>query len=218
MTNRRRTAILTGTALILMAIVAIFSIGYAYPQFDNPELNEFLQENILQKNDLYYSMLIGIFIIIILDFIVSYSLYKYFEEDHKLISLTSGIIRVLYTVIFSVATFHLTKNLFADQLTNEMVRSNFEQFQTIWNSGLVVFGLHILMLGFLMKLHRKIPGILWSITMIAGISYSLVSSLKLGGANTELVTGLNMILALPMIIGEIGLAVWLLIVGGKEKK
>ena len=66
MNNQRRIAIITGTSLILMAIVAIFSIGYANTQFDNPEQTEFLKDNILQNTGLYQSMLIGILIIIIL--------------------------------------------------------------------------------------------------------------------------------------------------------
>ncbi len=156
MNNQRRIAIITGTSLILMAIVAIFSIGYAFTQFDNPEQTEFLKDNILQNTGLYQSMLIGILIIIILDFIVSYTLDKYFEEDHQKMSLISGIIRAIYTMILVIATYYLTKNLTTNELTNQIASSNYQQFQTIWNSGLVVFGFHIILIGWLMKQHRHI--------------------------------------------------------------
>lgn len=129
--------------------------------------------------------------------------------------MASGIIRAAYTVIFGVATYYLTKNLNTNELTNQIVRFNFQQFQTIWNGGLVIFGFHILFIGFLMKRHMKIPQILYYITWIAGISYVIVSLLKLGNPNSEMVRILVVILALPMTIGELGLAVWLLIKGGK---
>ena len=213
--NQRQIAITTGLLLIIMAIIAVFSIGYAYTEFDKPEQFEFLKDNILQNRGLYYSMLVGILMIIILDFIVAYTLYKYFEDDHKKTALASGIIRAAYTVIFGVATYYLTKNLNTNELTNQIVRFNFQQFQTIWNGGLVIFGFHILFIGFLMKRHMKIPQILYYITWIAGISYVIVSLLKLGNPNSEMVRILVVILALPMTIGELGLAVWLLIKGGK---
>ena len=215
MKNQRRIAIITGISLVLMAIFGIFSLGYAYTQFDNPEQSEFLKDIILANMGLYQSMLIGILIIIILDFIVSYTLYKYFENDNKKMSLLSGIIRVIYTLIFVIATYYLTKNSNTNELTNQKVISNYHKFQTIWNSGLVIFGFHIILIGWLMKLHHKIPKILWSITLLAGVSYMITSFLKVVSPDSEFVETLIMILALPMTIGELGLAIWLWIKGGK---
>jgi len=215
MKNQRRIAIITGISLVLMAIFGIFSLGYAYTQFDNPEQSEFLKDIILANMGLYQSMLIGILIIIILDFIVSYTLYKYFENDNKKMSLLSGIIRVIYTLIFVIATYYLTKNLNTNELTNQKVISNYHKFQTIWNIGLVIFGFHIILIGWLMKLHNKIPKILWSITLLAGVSYMITSFLKVVSPDSEFVETLIMILALPMTIGELGLAIWLWIKGGK---
>ena len=214
--KQRKAAKITGVALLTMTIIAIFSIGYAYDQFDRPEQLEWLKNNITQNIGLYYSMLTGILLIIILDFIVSYTLYKYFEEDKRKLALLSGIIRAIYTVIFGIATYFLTKNVNTNELSNQIIKSNFEQFQTIWNCGLVIFGFHILLIGYLMKVNREIPNILSYITIIAGISYMLTSLLKLEVPNSQLVNTLVMILALPMTIGELGLAIWLLIKGGKK--
>jgi len=216
--NQRRLAIITGISLILMAILAGFSIGFAYGEFYKPKQIEFLKDNILQNMGLYQSMLIGILMILILDLLVSYTLFKYFEDDNKKISFISGIIRVIYTIIFGIATYYLTKNLNAIELTSEIINSNFQNFQTIWNSGLILFGVHIFLIGGLMKIHKQIPKFLWYLTLIAGISYVVVHLLKLRYSNTVIAKTLEMILTLPMVIGELGLAVWLLIKGGKEIK
>lgn len=216
--NQRGIAIITGMSLIAMAIVAGFSVGYAYAELYKPEQIELLKDNIIQNKGLYQSMLVGILIILILDLLVSYTLFRYFETDNKKMSFVSGIIRAVYTVIFGIATYYLTKNLNTIELTNQIANSNFQQFQVIWNSGLVVFGIHIFLIGILMKLHNKIPKILWYLTLIAGISYVVVHLLKLGSPNSEDVKTLEMILALPMAIGELGLAIWLLIKGGKEAR
>ena len=218
MMNQRRLAITTGISLLIMAIVAGFSVGYAYAEFYNPEQLEFLKDSILQNMGLYQSMLIGILIILILDLLVSYTLYKFFEDDNKRMSFISGVIRVVYTVIFGIATYYLTNNLNTNELTNQIANSNFQQFQVIWNGGLVVFGFHILLVSFLMKLHMRTPKILWYLTLIAGVSYVVLYLLKLGSPNSEMVKNLEIILALPMAIGELGLAIWLLIKGGKETR
>jgi len=216
--NKRRIALITGWSLILMAIVAGFSVGYAFAEFNLPDQIDFLKENILSNKGLYRNMLIGILIILILDLLVSYTLYEYFKDDNGKISLISGGLRIIYTLIFGIATFYLTKNLNINNLTNQTINTNFQLFQSIWNGGLIIFGFHILLVGFLMKLHEKVPRILWYLTLIAGVSYVIVHLLKLTSPNSEFVSILSMILALPMAIGELGLAIWLIVKGGKEKK
>jgi magnesium-transporting ATPase (P-type) len=214
--NNRRIAIITGISLILMAVIAGFSIGYAYSEFYKPEQLENFNGIILNNQVLYKNMLIGILIILILDLLVSYTLYKYFENDNRKISLASAIIRMIYTLIFGIATYYLTKNLNINEITSQSINTNFQSFELIWNSGLIIFGFHILLIGVLMKLHRRIPKILWYLTLIAGVSYIFVHILKLTSPNSEFVTSLEMILALPMALGELGLAIWLLIKGGKK--
>jgi hypothetical protein len=67
-----------------------------------------------------------------------------------------------------------------------------------------------------MKVHSEIPKTLSYITLIAGASYVATSLLKIEHPNSEMTNTLIMILALPMTLGELGLAVWLLIKGGKK--
>ena len=215
--SKRRIAVITGWALIIMAIIAGFSIGFAFPEFNHPIQIDSLKNNIISKQGLYWSMLIGILAILILDLLVSYTLYKYFVDDNKKISLISSILRIAYTLIFGIAAFYLMKNLDTNGITEEMISINFQTFQLIWSIGLVIFGFHVFLLGILMKLHKVIPPILWYITLIAGVSYVVVHILKLTITSSGFVNNLEIILALPMAIGELGLAIWLLIKGGREK-
>ena len=123
-------------------------------------------------------MLFGLGITIALDFLVSYGLYRFFQDDHKKLAQLSGVLRLIYTLIFGFAAIFLFRNLNLDKSTNEMIWANYQCFQLIWNSGLVIFGFHILSIAFLMKLHQKVPRLLWNITFIAGFSYIGISILK----------------------------------------
>lgn len=216
--SQRRVAIISGISLILMGVVGGYSVGYAFPEFYATVYTDSAKDNLLNNQGLYKIMLVGILLTIILDLLVSYTLYKYFERDNNKLSLISGIIRLVYTVIFGIAAYFLTINLNADELTNSMVNANFYRFQFIWNSGLTIFGFHVFLLGVLSKIHKYVPRVLWWITLIAGVAYIVLSPLKVAYPNAEMVSNLEMILALPMAIGELGLAVWLLIKGGKQQQ
>ena len=211
----RRIAITTGISLLIMAIVGGFSFGYVYPEFNQIDQSEFTYDNMLNNKELYKNMLLGILIILILDLLVSYTLFRYFEKDNRRLSLVSAIIRIIYTIIFAIATLYLVRNLTDFEVTNQSIVANFQNFEFAWNVGLMIFGLHIILIGFLMKLHNRIPKFLYYLTLIGGISYVLVHLLKLNFPS-QFVANLEMVLALPMAFGEIGLAIWLLVKGGKE--
>lgn len=215
--SKRQIAILTGVSLILMAIIAGFSIGYAFSEFYQPEQLDLLKSKIINNQGLYKSMLGGILTILILDLLVSLTLYRYFEIDNNRISLISSVLRITYTIVFGIATLYLVKNLNSIVISNHEMSTNIKSFQSIWYGGLIVFGTHIFLLGILMKNHKRIPKIICYLTLSAGISYIIVHLLKLTNFNSEFTANLEMILMLPMALGELGLAIWLIIKGGKEK-
>jgi hypothetical protein len=211
MTNTRLNALLSGSLLMIMGTVAGYCIGALLPEFYNstaPELVDNLQD--------YKMVLLGIIVTIVLDFIVSYTLYKFFEPVNKKLSQIAGIIRLVYSVIFSIAAIFLFQNLSVTNLTTADVQRNFSLFQTVWISGLALFGFHVILLGVLSKMHKRVPKLLWMITLIAGASYTLISVLKLIYPASETIIQLEMILAIPMAIGELGLAIWFLVKGGRE--
>ena len=210
--SARKIAKVTGWSLAAMAVIAGISLGYAYDTVYNS-----IQTESAEHFQLFLIVLFGIFLTIILDFTVSFTLYKFFQNDNKIISLTSSILRVIYTLIFVVAAFSLINNIAIWTTNTKAVAANFEKFQFIWTSGLIIFGFHLLLVGFLMKIHKKIHIILWITTIIAGLSYIIIHFLMVAAPSLEKLTAtLEMILMLPMIVGELGLAIWLIINGGKN--
>lgn len=216
--NKRKLAKITGWSLILMALISGFSLGYAYPEVYNSESINSSKNLLVDNLELYKSMLLGIAVILILDFIVSYTLYNFFKKDNRKVSLLSGVLRAVYTLLFGIAAVYLVNNINVVELSNDSINNNFHQYQSIWSVGLILFGFHLVLVGLLMKIHKRIPKILWYITLIAGFSYIIVHLLKLISIHSNIVGDLEMILALPMALGELGLALWLIIKGGKESQ
>jgi len=122
MNRQRINAIMTGYSLILMAVVAGFSIGYAFPKFFDVNQLEITHSNLSGNLQLYLSMLIGIVLIIILDILVSWTIYQFFKNDNKKVAIMSFILRIIYAAIFGVATYFLFANL-GQGNNNELLNS-----------------------------------------------------------------------------------------------
>jgi len=218
MNNNRTFAKLTGWSIVLMTIVSGFVFGYANPKIYDPDNLDLLQNNLFVNLKLYNLMLIGFIIIILLDIIVSLTIYFFFKDDNSKLAFLSFLLRIIYTIIFIFSFGYLVDNVLLTSINNDTVLENYQMFYLLWSLGLIVFGFHLLVVGILMKLHKQIPKILWYLTILAGVSYILVHFLKnVFPEISEFTTTLENILSLPMAIGEIGLAVWLIVRGGKAK-
>lgn len=206
----------TGYALLLMALVAGFSFGFAFPKIYIPGQPELTHNNLKENLTLYQFMLWGILAIILLDLLISWTIYLYFKNVNKNFAVLALGLRLVYTFIFGIATYYLGRNLGLTDDNNTTIMANYDLFHTVWSIGLIVFGFHLLLVGVLMKQHKLIPRVLWYLTVLAGASYCLVHVLKLAGPELAAWSNtLNNILALPMALGELGLAVWLIWRGGK---
>ena len=214
MTAQRKLALSSGYTLLLMAVVAAFCFGFAFPIFYDTGDSGLFSKNIQANQMLYMVMLSTLVLIVVLDVIVSYTLMYFFNADSSRIAIQAYYLRMCYTAVFVVANYFLLINL--KESDGQAAQLNYRLFATIWSAGLIIFGVHLLALGRLMKIHKKMPRYLWYLTFVAGVSYVLVHSLKLAMPAFESSTNtLNNILALPMALGELGLAVWFILKGGK---
>ena len=84
----------------------------------------------------------------------------------------------------------------------------------LFRSGLIIFGMHLVMTGVaLIKMFPRMK-ILFVLLIIGGIGYCLTSGLVIGGlSSTSVYSVINRIMLLPMIVGELGLGIWLLVKG-----
>ncbi len=216
MTTQRNFAKLTGYSLLLMTVIAGFCFGYVFPQVYGALQAGEVQQLLAAHMPLYKNGLAGVLVILLLDVLVAWTIYRFFINDNKSLAFTSFVLRVVYVVFFGIGGVYLVKNLTQTGLTGAAIIDNYNTFTTLWYAGLIVFGFHLLAVGVLMKQHRRVPAALWWLTIIAGASYVLVHTLKVATPQLSAVADmLSNILGLPMALGEILLAVWLLIKGGK---
>lgn len=213
-------ALCTGIFILLMAVVAGYTYGYVYNSLIEKGHSVDTIRNIQSSKTLFISGTAGWLIIFILDLLVSWSAYKLFQRISHSLSLTTAIARLVYTLFLGVAIFHLIKVIPLVQVhANEaIILSHLASFESVWSLGLIVFGLHLTGLGILSLKSRPIPGLVGWLLILAGFSYTGIHIIKAFLPDPGLpFLKIETILSIPMAIGELAFALWLVIKGRKRK-
>lgn len=222
--KEKKHGIFAGIALVIMAIVAGFSFGYAHNSLvvDSPEIT---LQNLIANESLYFAELTGWSVIFILDVIVAIVLYYFFRSASKEISLITATIRIVYTLILGIAIVHLFKIIpilsINNSLSNELIvletYSHLQLFEQLWSIGLIVFGLHLIGLGYLSVNSKSVHWILGFLLYLGGISYSFIHAARqLSLFKSEVISSIENILVLPMTLTEMLFAFWLIYNGFRK--
>ena len=211
----RKSALVAGFGLLLMAIFAPIANFGVFETLIVPGDATATADNIMASPGLFRTGIFVFLIVAILDVVVSWALYILLKPVNKSLSLLAAWLRVVYAAIFVSA---LSQPLIVLQLlngseylkvfeTNQLhvqVLLSLNAFIDEWNMGLVIFGLHLLILGYLAFKSGYIPKILGILVIIAGLGYLIDNLGKLLSPNY------NVTIAMFTFIGEVLLIFWLL--------
>lgn len=168
--------------------------------------------------------LIGFIIMLFFDVLLVRSLFDLTKSISKNISYLASFFRLLHAVFFGVALF---KFLEIYQLTRESNSTNIQNsvakllldFEKLWTVGLLFFGVHLIVLGYLAIKSTYIPKALGVLLLLAAIGYIIDGLAKLFMSNySDYKDVFEVIVIMPSVIGEFSLAVWLLIKGFNKKQ
>ncbi len=216
--SKRRMAILIGASLLLMALVAGLTVPALNSLFvlDNPTKTA---ANVIDNFGTYLGGIAGWVGIFLLDVAVSFGIYGYYKKEQpKMATLTAGL-RAAYSAILGAGIVQLF--LVSTSSSAPAIYRGMELFNKFWGVGLILFGVHLVALGFLFRNEggkKWVNVVIRSLLIIAGIGYVVQYVGILIAANpvafAELV---NPIFIAPMILGEVTYALWKLLKGGREK-
>jgi hypothetical protein len=228
--SQRQAAVVAGLAYVAIIVLA----GYA---------NFFVLEGMVEADDAaatfdnidgseaQYRVGVAAFVLVfIADVVVAWGLYVFFKRTSPELSRLAAWLRVAYVGIAGAATLHLVvvARLVDDTGYVSAIEEGERQTQVMlaidsylygWSVGLVVFGAHLLVLGYVMVKSVDAPRLLGMLVMLAGVGY-LVSNLALVllpnyDEYADAFLLLTVVLAVP---GEFTLPVWLLWRGGKPER
>ncbi len=218
-----KSAIIAAIGLLAMAIlapIANFSIlkGLIVP--DNAAKTV---SNIVASEGQFRIGICCFLIVSVLDIIVAWALYVFLTPVNKSLSLLTAWFRIVYATLLGVILIYLIHVLQllsgADYLTvfesdqlQAQVMLSLNTFTSGWEFGLIIFGVHLLLLGYLVfkaGYMRKILGIL---IILASLGYLI------DGFGKLLSSHYNISISMFTFIGEVVLIFWLLIKGRKIKE
>ncbi|HDX9628347.1 TPA: DUF4386 domain-containing protein [Bacillus cereus] len=219
--TKRKYALFAGFSLLVMAFIAFFSYGFVHENLVVQEDASATFRNIQTSNSLFKAEIFGWIIIFITDIVAAWALYFFLKPIHTSLSLLAALLRLMYTAILGIAIFNLTFVLLLSKSTvanSEAYTMLFlEAFKYIWSVGLIIFGLHLFTLGYVTFLSKQIPKLISVLLFIAAIGYIVIHIMNTMFSQYDtLIAIIQSLFQLPMIAGELGLAIWLLLKGGKS--
>ena len=204
--NPRLLSLYAGVSYLLIFFAAIFANFLVLDAIQNEPLTT------IQQNPLMVRFgIIAFLITVVFDVVVAWALYELYKEN--IISGLSTLFRMMHAAIMGVAIFALVNSL--SLTTGHEILQQAETFTTIWLIGLFFFGIHLILLGRIIKKPKAIAIFL----MIAGAMYMIDTGAHFLLSNyNEYASIFLALVAIPSIIGEMSLAAWLLVEGGKNSE
>ena len=211
----RTSALVAGLGLLFMTISAPIANFGVIEKLVIPGNPASTVTNIMASAGLF-RIGIGVFLIVaILDVVVAWALYILLKPVNNSISLLAAWFRVVYAAVLAFALNNLLIVLrlingtdylaaFETSQLHAQVMLFLNAFTDGWDLGLLIFGLHLLVLGYLAFKSGYIPKILGILVLVAGLGYTIDAVGKLLSPNYTLS------LAMFTFIGEVLLIFWLL--------
>jgi hypothetical protein len=223
----RQAAIIAGTSILAMAILAAFAYGFVLDRLIIPGNADLTAQNIIASETLFRTATFSFLIVLICDVVAAWSLNVFLNRVSRELSQLAAWLRIIYAGILGVALLCFTTILlllpesdylkvFGHKQVSATILLLANAFNSIWAAGLVVFGFHLLILGYLVVRSGYVPKIFGVLLVIASLCYLANNSASLLVSGYDRYKGtVEIFLSLPMIIGELGFGIWLLLRGGK---
>lgn len=215
-------ALMAGYSLIAIAIAAGFAYGYGFNSIYVADDSTATVTNLNQFPYLFRWVIAGFLVIMLLDILVAWALYYFFKPVNDPLSLLTAWLRLVYAPFLGIGLMNLTAVLRLSVNTPQaesLVMNSLNGFLDVWSLGLVVFGCHLALLGLLAFTSGWVPKGLGGLAIFAGLCYigNNLANVVLPDYGQFKGT-VEMVLGLPMALGELGLAVWLVVKGGRAKR
>ena len=178
----RKAALVAGSGLLTMTIFAVAAFTLVFQKLIIPGNASATVNNILLGEMQFRIGITCLFIVAVLDVVVAWALYVVLEPAGKNLSLLAAWFRLVYAAILGVALFgyahvlrllggaHNMKAAVTGQLHADVMLS-LQVFDDGWAIGLVFFGVHLVILGYLVVRSGYAPRILGIVLAIAGAAY-----------------------------------------------
>ncbi|MEV4725994.1 DUF4386 family protein [Micromonospora humida] len=212
-----RAALAAGAGLLLMAVLA----GWANFGVVQPLLAADAAATVARlpaQRPALTLAVVALFAVACLDVLVGWALRAFLDHAQPTVALLAAWCRTGYAVVLAVAVAHLTgvAGLLRDGAGADRLRADgypgLTDFQQVWSLGLLLFGVHLLLVGWLAWRSDTVPTRVAALVAVAGAGYLADSAGPLVAADYPVqVAGVT-------FVGEVVLLGWLLVHAARHRR
>jgi hypothetical protein len=215
-------ALVAGLGLLVMVLTAPISELYVFPKLIVQGDAAQTVKHLSAERGLFVLGIFGYVVTFLADIVVAWALYQFLRPVHQNLSLLTALFRLVYSTIALVAIAHLatvykmittsTYTSFLDaREMNNGVMLEYYAFKNTWYFGILFFGIHLGVLGYLALRSGYIPKIFGVLLLLSALGYLATM------VQPYLASGKRIDFAKYTFYGELAFMLWLLIKGWRLK-
>jgi hypothetical protein len=204
-----------GVSLLVMAVLAGVTQFAVLEVLVTPDHAARTATDILGSEGAFRLGIASLFLVVVLDVVVAWALFRVFSPVNRAISMLAAWFRLAYSAMFMVAISQLTGVLpllendrspaFDPGQSQALALLEIATFKNIWDAALVLFGVHLLIIGYLAVTSGYVPRVLGGLLVLGGFGYVFDSLAAALGSSIEI--------SMVTFVGELALGLWLVIRG-----
>ncbi|TAE29088.1 MAG: DUF4386 domain-containing protein [Candidatus Kapaibacterium sp.] len=217
----RAFALTVGITILFMAAGGGFSYGFVLNSILIPNDATATFAKLQSAPMLFRAGILSFLGVIMCDILCAWGLYHLLRGANEALAQLAAWFRVAFAAAFAALLSFLVSVLPLSQNASHAVQIHqlLTTFNNAWSLALVLFGIHLLLVGYIVATSGEVPKILGFLAMFAALCYIGTSVAALVIPQYALYKpSVEAVLSLPMALGELSLGLWYLLKGGKAKK
>ena len=172
----RTWATIAGIGILLIAAASVFANFLVLEKLVTPGDATATANDIVGSKGLFQAGIIGWLLIVGLDVLVAGALFYVLRPVSRRLAAAAAWSRVLYGTVLVAAVFQMIEALRvldgrATAGRSGQALQKIEAFTDIWNVGLVLFGIHLLLVGYLAYRSAHVPKFIGAFVGLASFGY-----------------------------------------------
>ena len=216
----RRASLVAGAAVMLVAVTGAFGNVVVIEGMVTPGDAATTADDITAADGLFRLGVVSLYLAVVFDVVVAWALMRVFRPVSASLSRLAGWFRLAYSAVFLVSISHLAgipqllgsqahADAFAPDQLQALALQKVETFEDVWFAGLILFGVHLALLGYLAYRSGFVPRVIGVLLVVAGAGYAYDSIV------TVFVDGSPFAVSQVTFLGEFLLGLWLLLRGSR---
>lgn len=226
MQDLKKMARWSGLGYLFIFITAFFATGFVVEAMVVPQDAAATWANFKAAPHMLSWAIISFIVMVLIDAILAIPFYLLLKSVNQTLAQISSALRLVNATVFAVALMDLIslrrlldKPYQGDELFILRQVDHFSQsFDDTWLLGLIFFGVHLMIMGYLMIRSAHFPSWIGGLIQLAGLVYIIDSVASFSMSNYEHYTAFfEIMVVIPSVLGELSFCLFLLIKGIKQK-